>query len=163
MIQKSIEIVSCALMVTAMVFGTFAPAKAQAKSPRKPSTEAASMSAFWETFKAAVSKSDKETVAALSRFPITRNDGMAPIRNKAQLIRHYRALFFGETNAAKCFPEAQPEIAQDWRLPKGTKRPKEFTVSCAFASEGGEEEPFEYRFTQTPIGWRFTSFTNINE
>ncbi len=156
--QKSRASISCALLGAALAFGTMALAKAPGQAPGKPAQSADSMTAFWEKFRAAVIKGDKETVAALSQFPISLNDGMTPVRNKAQLTKRYRYLFFGETNAAKCFPKAKPDV-----YPSTKKRPKEFTVSCSFARDGGEEEPFEYRFTLTRNGWRFTSFTNINE
>jgi hypothetical protein len=145
---------SCALLGAALSIGAIAPVEVKGKAQ-----SADSIAAFWEKFKAAVIKGDKETVAALSRFPISRSYGMTDLKNKAQLMRHYRELFFGETNAAKCFPKAKPEVSP------GTKnRPKEFTISCSFAGDGGAgDEPFEYRFTLTRNGWRFTSFTNINE
>jgi len=142
----------------ALAFGTTARPEVEEKAPGQPAQSTDSMATFWSKFKAAVIKGDKETVAALSQFPISLNDGMTPIRNKAQFMKHYRFLFSGETNAAKCFPKATPEVE-----PATKRRPKEFTIGCAFASGGGEEEPFEYRFTLTRIGWRFTSFTNVNE
>jgi hypothetical protein len=113
-----------------------------------------SISSFWEKFRTAVIKGDKETVAALSQFPISRGYGIASIKNKAQLIKQYRNIFFNETNAAKCFPKAKPIVDKGQR--------KEFIIGCPFAS-GGEEEPFEYRFTLTRSGWKFTGFENINE
>ena len=149
---------SCALLGTVLAFGAMAFAEEQEQKPDKPLPVADSMQAFWNTFKAAVIKGDKETVAALSQFPVSLNDGMTPIRNKAQFTKNYRFLFSGETDAAKCFPKAKPELA-----PITKKRPREFTVGCSYASEGGEEEPFEYRFTLTRSGWKFTSFTNVNE
>lgn len=121
-----------------------------------PSTQSAdSVSAFWEKFKAAVIKSDKERVAALSRFPIARGYGMSNLKNKAQLLRRFRELFFSETDAAQCFPKAKPYVDQ--------ARPREFTISCSFARDGGNEEPFIYTFTRTRAGWKFTGFENINE
>lgn len=146
------------LLGTALALSTNTLAEVHEKAPGKPAPSSDSMAAFWEKFKAAVIMGDKETVVALSQFPISLNDGMTPIRNKAQFMKQYRFLFSGETNAAKCFPKAKPEVE-----PATKKRPREFTIGCAFASGGGEEEPFEYRFTLTRNGWRFTSFTNINE
>ena len=70
-------------------------------------------------------------------------------------MRHYREIFFTETDAAQCFPKAMPFVEKT--------RPKEFMISCPFASEGGTEEPFVYTFTRTRNGWKFTSFENINE
>ena len=149
---------SCALLGTALAFGAIALAGEQEPVPKKPIPVADSMQAFWNKFKAAVIKNDKETVAALSQFPISLNDGMTPIRNKAQFTKNYRYLFSRETNAAKCFPKAKPALE-----PVTKKRPQEFTVGCSYASGGGEEEPFEYRFALTRGGWKFTSFTNVNE
>jgi hypothetical protein len=114
-----------------------------------------SIPVFWEKFRTAVIKGDKETVAALSRFPFSRGYRMASLKNKAQLMKNYRQIFFNETNAAKCFPKAKPYVE------KG--RPKEFTIGCSFASSGDGGGPFEYRFTLTRNGWRFTGFENINE
>lgn len=115
-----------------------------------------SMSAFWEKFKAAAIKGDKETVAALSQFPISMGYGIPSVKNKAQLMKYYRKIFFGETNAAKCFPKARPVVEKS--------RPKEFTIGCAFAGgDNGGGEPFEYTFALTRNGWRFTGFQNINE
>jgi hypothetical protein len=116
------------------------------------------MATFWEKFRAAVIKGDKETVASLTQFPLSLSYGMSDIKNKAQFMRHYRMLFFGETDAARCFPKAKPDV-----YPATRKRPKEFSIGCSFASEEETGVPFEYRFTLTRNGWRFTSFTNVNE
>ncbi|MFN2509816.1 MAG: hypothetical protein ABR568_00055 [Pyrinomonadaceae bacterium] len=154
----------CALLATALAFGTNALGESQTKAPSRSAQSVDSMTAFWEKFKAAVIKGDKETVAALSQFPISMGYGMTDLKNKAQFMRHYRALFFGETNAGKCFPKAKPLV-----YPATKKRPKEFTIGCGFASEvargvsSDEEGPFEYRFTMTRNGWRFTGFENVNE
>lgn len=144
---------SGALLGTALAFGTIAVARVQASG--EPAQSAKSMTAFWDKFKAAVIKGDKGTVAALSRFPISRGYGMGSLKNKAQLMRRYRDVFFNETNAAQCFPKAKPFVEKE--------RPREFSISCPFASGGGTEEPFVYTFTLTRNGWRFTSFENINE
>ena len=125
-------------------------------APPQPSTQGDnSISHFWEKFKGAVIKGDKEAVVALSRFPISRGYGMSSLRNRAQLRKRFRELFFNETNAAQCFPKAKPVVDRE--------RPNEFSVSCPFARDGGNEEPFIYSFTLTRVGWKFTSFENINE
>jgi hypothetical protein len=134
---------------------TIALSTAHRQTQTKPVPRADSVASFWEKFKAAAIKSDKETVAALSRFPISRGYGMASISNKAQFIRRYRDVFFNETNAAQCFPKASPVVDK--------QRPQEFTISCPFARDGGGDEPFVYTFTRTRTGWKFTSFENINE
>jgi len=114
-----------------------------------------SMNAFWEKFKAAVVKGDKETAAALSAFPISLGYRMGSIKNKAQFMKNYRYLFARETNAAKCFRTAKPDFDK--------KRPKEFTVGCPFTEDSGGDEPFVYTFKLTRYGWRFVGFENVNE
>jgi len=66
------------------------------------------------------------------------------------LSRH----FFSETNAAKCFAKAKPDVDK--------QRPKEFLIGCKMTG-GGEEEPIVYTFTRGRTGWKFTGFDNINE
>lgn len=123
----------------------------RSQSPKR----ADSVDAVWQKFKDAVLKGDKETVARLTRFPMSRGYGMASIRSKAQFMRRYRDLFFNETNAAQCFPKAKPVVDRE--------RPNEFSVSCPFAQDSSGEEPFVYTFTRTRAGWKLTSFENINE
>lgn len=163
--NKKIRVgLTCALLATVLAFGTNSLGEAQTKAPSKGAQSFDSMEAFWEKFKAAVIKGDKETVAALSQFPISMGYGMRDLKNKTQLLRHYRVLFFGETDAAKCFPKAKPQV-----YPATKKRPREFTIGCGFASEvasgvaSDDAGPFEYRFSLTRNGWRFTAFENINE
>lgn len=136
-----------ALLAIALTFGSDAMLRVHGQTN--------SIEAFWKKFRSAVIKGDKEAVAKLSRFPITRGYGMASIRTRAQFMRRYRDLFFNETNAALCFPKAKPVIDRE--------RPKEFSVSCPFARDGGNEEPFVYSFSLTRTGWKFTGFENINE
>ena len=114
-----------------------------------------SMNAFWEKFKAAVIKGDKESVAALSVFPISMGYGTSSIKTKAQFMKNYKSIFANETNAAKCFRTAKPDFDK--------QRPKEFLIGCPFAKDSGGDEPFVYTFKLTRYGWRFTGFENINE
>jgi hypothetical protein len=147
------------LSLLLVLFGTFLipGVNASGQESAKQVQGANSIPLFWEKFKAAVIKGDKQTVAALSRFPISRGYGLASLKNKAQLMRHYREIFFTETDAAKCFPKAKPFVEKE--------RPKEFTIGCSFRSDdgGGGGEPFQYTFILTRKGWRFTGFENINE
>ena len=76
---------------------------------------------FWEKFKAAVIKEDKSAVANLSQSPIGMPYGMPRVKDKVQLIKRYRDVFYRETDAAKCFSEAKPEV--------DAARPG-FTVAC---------------------------------
>jgi len=107
---------------------------------------------FWAKFKAAVIKGDKESVAALTQFPVGMPYGQAAVRTKAQLLKRYRQVFNGEANAAKCFAGAKPET--------DPARPKEFTIGC---DNGSGEKVVIYAFALTKTGWKFKSLDNINE
>jgi hypothetical protein len=115
-------------------------------------TGAQSTDAFWESFKTAVSKHDVETIARLSKFPIEMSYGIASIKTKAQLAKRYRQLFNEQTDAAKCFSKAKPEMDAD--------NPKHFTVACP---DAGGNEVVIYHFERTRAGWRLTGLDNINE
>ena len=111
-----------------------------------------SIDAFWEKFRAAVTKADKMEVASLSQFPIGMPYGIPAIKNSAQLVRRYRDVLNGEANAAKCFRQARPEINPD--------NPAEFTVACKNAAG---DEVVIYSFLRTRNGWKFTGLDNLNE
>ena len=111
-----------------------------------------SLDTFWTSFKAAVTKADKNAVAKLSRFPIGMPYGVPAVKTRAQLIKRYRQVFNGETNAAKCFGESRPVIDPD--------NPKRFTVGCKNAAG---DEVIIYSFVLTRTGWKFESLDNINE
>ena len=111
--------------------------------------------AFWDKFKTAVTKSDKQAVFAMSQLPIDMGYGQSRIRTQAQFMKKYKYMFAGEVNAVKCFETAKPQVD------KG--KTKEFYVTCPFAQNGGGDEPFVYTFKLTRTGWRFVSFENINE
>ena len=121
----------------------------------KPTSADTAMTAFWEKFKAAVNKSDPQAVFAMTQLPVDLGYGQSRIRTRAQFMKNYKYIFAGEVNAVKCFETAKPQTD------KG--RTKEFYVTCPFAQNGGNEEPFVYTFKLTRAGWRFFSFENINE
>ena len=125
-----------------------------AGSTHQPGT-VASIDAFWDKFKAAVTKADKEAVFAMTQLPVGMSYGESSIRTRAQFTKKYAFIFAGEVNATKCFETAKPQVD------KG--KSKEFYVTCPFAQNGGGDEPFVYTFRQTKAGWRFVSFENINE
>ena len=114
-----------------------------------------SMDAFWDQFKGAVIKGDKEGVFALSALPIDLEYSLPKIRTKAQFMKYYKHMFAGEANAAKCFKTAKPEV--------DTTNKKLFSVGCPFAENGGGDEPLVYTFKLTRAGWRFVGYDNINE
>jgi len=115
----------------------------------------AAMQAFWDKFKAAVTKGDKEAVFAMTQLPVDLSYGESRLRTRAQFMKKYNYIFAGEVNAVKCFETAKPQVD------KG--KTKEFFVTCPFARNGGGDEPFVYTFKLTQSGWRFVSFENINE
>lgn len=131
-----------ALIILAMVPFTVA-------ASRQPDT---SIETFWAKFKAAVIKGDKESVAAMTQFPIGMPYGQAAVRTKAQLLKRYRQVFNSEANAAKCFADAKPET--------DPARPKEFTIGC---DNGSGQKVVIYAFALTKPGWKFKSLDNINE
>ena len=116
-----------------------------------------SMTAFWEKFKAAVIKGDKEAVFAMSALPVTMEYNLPKIKTKAQFLKNYKHIFAGEANAAKCFKSAKPEV--------DSTNKKVFTVACGFAEDttGDAGEPLQYTFRLTRAGWRFVGYDNINE
>ena len=112
----------------------------------------ASIDLYWERFRTAVIKGDKMAVSRLSQFPIRMPYGVPTIRNNAQLVRRYRHVFDGETNAAKCFVEAHPKINPD--------NSGEFAVACKNAAG---DEVIIYSFGRTRHGWKFKGLDNLNE
>jgi len=112
-----------------------------------------SIETFWATFKAAVIKGDRTAVAQMSQFPIEMTYGMPSIRTAAQLNKRYRQVFNGETDAARCFAEAKPEVD-----PQNSKR---FSVACRIQNTG--DFVIIYSFSRTKAGWKFNSLDNINE
>jgi hypothetical protein len=126
-------------------------ASALAQEPAKPAQSDASIQVFWDKFKTAVIKEDKAAIADLSQFPIWMPYGMPKVKNKPQLIKRYRDVFHHDSDAAKCFTEAKPEVDQS--------RPG-FTVACK--NEAGDPVII-YSFGRSRNGWRFTGLDNINE
>jgi len=107
---------------------------------------------FWQQFKAAVIRGDKQSVASLSRFPIAMSYGKSSIKTKAQLMRRYREVFNEQTNAAQCFAKKEPE--------KDAANPKDFSLACP--DEGGNEVVV-FSFSRTKTGWKFVGLDNLNE
>lgn len=110
---------------------------------------------FWKKFKTAVSKKDKNAVAAMSKFPVSMPYGVKTMRTKAELLRRYNEIFYGEAGAAKCFKLS----------PINKVSSNRYEISCGFRKDkiGDGGEPLVYTFKLTKAGWKFTSFDNINE
>jgi hypothetical protein len=115
-------------------------------------TGAESADAFWQTFKAAVTKRDVETIARLSKFPIAMSYGIPSVKTKVQLSRRYRQIFNEQTDAAACFSKAKIEM--------DAENPKRFSVACPDAAGN---EVVIYHFEETKTGWKFTGLDNLNE
>ena len=111
-----------------------------------------SFDSVWQTFRTAVSKRDLETIARLSRFPLSMSYGVPLIKTKTQLSKRYRQVFNEQTDAAACFNKAKPEA--------DPANPKHFTVACPDAAGN---EVVIYHFEQTRAGWKFTGMDNLNE
>src|SRR5207249_10207024 len=105
----------------------------------KTSGADAAVNAFWEKFKTAVIKGDKEAVFAMSQTPITMEYSLPKIRTKAQFMKNYKHIFNGEANAAKCFKTVKPEV--------DSSNKKLFTVGCGFAEDSTPaDKPLVYTF-----------------
>ncbi len=114
-----------------------------------------SAQAFWKSFKAVVTKKDKAAAAALTRFPLSMPYGMKSVKSKADFTKRWDEIFYGETDAAKCFAKAA--------LVKTDA--KNYSVSCGFKGHLDDEsnQPILYYFELTKAGWRFVGLDNINE
>jgi hypothetical protein len=102
--------------------------------------------AFWQKFKAAVVKGDKETVVGLSSFPIRMPGRVRNIKDAADLRLRYREVFNKRVNAARCFPRDDSTPVPDDADPH-----KEYGVSCF---DGGGDN-IVYVFARTKTGWKF--------
>ena len=111
-----------------------------------------SVEQFWAKFKTAVQKSDKTSVASMSRFPIGMPYGVPKIRTSTQLARRWRDLFNVQADAAKCFAEAKPVV--------DPTAPNRFTVGCK--NEAGDEVVI-YGFMRVRGSWKLDYLDNINE
>lgn len=142
--MRKLAIVLPLLLLAASVFGSTRPSKND------------SMTAFWEKFKTAVIKGDKEAVFAMSSLPVTMEYGMPRIKTKVQFMTYYKHIFAGEANAAKCFKTAKPEV--------DSRNRKLFSVGCPFAADiNPADQDLVYTFKLTAAGWRFVGYDNINE
>ena len=136
------------ILVIGLVVGS---AAAKAPNARAFQTDP-SMQIFWTKFKSAVSKGDKETVASLTQFPIGMPYGFRTVKTKAELLKRYREVFNVQTDAAKCFAAASPEVQ--------AKAKNQFTVGC---KDAAGNETVEYRFVKIRGIWKLKSLDNLNE
>ena len=111
-----------------------------------------SIMSFWDKFKAAVIKGDRESIATMSQFPITMPYGIPSVKTRVQLLKRYREVFKRQADAAKCFAESRPEV--------DTANKNRFTVGC---KDAAGNEVVIYGFVRTRGVWKLKSLDNINE
>ncbi len=109
---------------------------------------------FWNAFRNAVIRKDKNAVAALTKVPLAMPFGQQSVKSKTDFLRRYDQIFFGETDAAKCFAYAKLSI-EDGR----------YGVYCGFKNALNDEsnKPIYYYFERSENLWRFVGLDNINE
>ncbi len=112
-------------------------------------------SAFWKTFKSAVSAGDKLKVAGITKFPLSMPYGVKAVKNKEDFSRRYNEIFKGEANAAQCFKSAEPHKESD----------RQYEIYCPFKETPDDREnaPIRFVFELTKSGWKFAGLDNINE
>lgn len=115
-----------------------------AKSPAQ-ATASPAMKEFWSKFQRAVAKNDKESIAAMTKFPLAMPYGVPSIKTRAQLISRYGEIFDAETK--KCFATAQPQVED--------AKTKKFSIHCG--------EAMMYWFEFSGGAYKFTAVDNVNE
>ena len=135
-----------AVVLLALTFATnLVPASGAGVQQTDPSLQT-----FWAKFKLAVTKGDKESIAAMSQFPIEMPYGFPAIKTKAQLIKRYRELFTVQADAKKCFAAAQPRV----------EAKNGFTIGC---KDHGGMDNVQYGFAKKRGVWKLIFLDNIAE
>jgi len=99
--------------------------------------------AFWQKFKTAVTRVDKETVVSLTGFPMRMPGRVRNIKDAADLRLRYRDVFNKYANATKCFANETPIEDLNNR--------KQYVISC-FDNKGSA---IDYIFARDKSGWKF--------
>jgi hypothetical protein len=99
--------------------------------------------AFWQKFKTAVTRVDKETVVSLTGFPMRMPGRVRNLKDAADLRLRYRDVFNKYASAAKCFANETPIEDPNNR--------KQYVVSC-FDNKGSA---IDYIFARDKSGWKF--------
>lgn len=141
--MKNVIVLSLCFIISVTVF---------AEPSGKPQKTGGSIDAFWKRFTAAVAMKDEVAIANLSKFPIEMPYGVASIENESQLRSRFHEAFNEQTNAARCFDKAKPEMEE--------QDPKRFTVAC---QDTAGNEVVIYHFEKIENDWRFSGLDNINE
>ena len=110
---------------------------------------------FWKKFSASVITGDKAAVAEMTKFPLSMQYLIKPVKTKSDFLRRYDEIFNGEANAAQCFRDAKPEKESAGR----------YEIYCPFKKTPNDKEnaPIRFVFEQTKSGWKFAGLDNINE
>ena len=140
--------ITIAFTVVAVLIATLA---VPASQPKAFQTDP-SIQSFWTMFKSAVTRSDKQAIAAMSQFPIEMPYGFSKIKTKAQLLKRYRELFNVQADAVKCFAGGTPKVNEEDK--------NQFTVGC---KDKAGNEVVVYGFGKTGGVWKLTSLDNLNE
>jgi hypothetical protein len=136
------------LVLFALTFATsLVPASRAGVQQTDPSIQT-----FWAKFKLAVTKGDKESIAAMSQFPIEMPYGFPKIKTKAQLIKRYRDLFTVQANAVKCFAKATPVLDE--------QKKNQFSIGC---KDHGGMDNVQYGFAKKGGVWKLIFLDNIAE
>jgi hypothetical protein len=130
---------------------TFAPLGPPASNARASQTDS-SIQTFWTTFKLAVTKGEKNTIASMTQFPVKMPYGVPSIKTNAQLSSRYAELFKTQANAVKCFADAAPRVDDNDK--------NQFTVGC---KDKAGNEVVVYGFARKRGVWKLIFLDNINE
>ncbi len=111
---------------------------------------------FWKNFKSAILKEDKNTVAKMTKFPLSMPYGVKTVKSKAEFIKRYEKIINMEADAKRCFQTQNIEKEEN---------SNRYFVNCTFESEPetSNNRPIFYYFEKTKTGWKFASLDNINE
>jgi hypothetical protein len=109
---------------------------------------------FWKKFRFAVIAGDKATVAEMTKFPLSMPYLVKAVKTKSDFLRRYDEVFHGESNAAQCFRNAEPQ-----------KESGRYEIYCPFKETPTDKEnaPIRFVFELTKSGWKFAGLDNINE
>jgi hypothetical protein len=111
---------------------------------------------FWKKFKIAILKDDKNTVAKMTKFPLSMPYGVKIVKTKTDFIKRYNQILNMEADAKRCFQTGKIEKDDNANI---------YFINCTFKSEpeSSENRPIYYYFEKTKDGWKFTGLDNINE
>jgi hypothetical protein len=112
-------------------------------------------STFWKKFRTAVIAGDKAAVTEMTKFPLSMQYMIKPVKTKQEFLRRYNEIFKGEADAAQCFASAEPK----------KESARRYEIYCPFKETPNDWEntPIRFEFELTKSGWKFVGLDNINE